>query len=543
VPDPDRELLAEVLAEALSRLPKPRSTPTAFEHADPEELRRLHHDQALGLTEISLMYRVSGYTVSRRFEDLGIELRDRRGPRTGITWTPDQLQRLVELYARDDIQSTLTDLGVPTREPGSHFPTAVDLTQPILHALYIELGLSVIDVGLLADRGTSGVARALHRYGYTTRRRVPRSDAPKYPGAPAPTDSAGNRVDVDTDAVLALADQGFSAGEVAEALGIPSATTVRIILQVMEVPQPGAWDPAPMPDAVLAVIHREDISPQHAAVVCDPRHLGIGRRRGIPTWPWPPDPAVLDHLYTGLQLGLVEISNRLRVSYEPLRDAVHAAGIPLRHEAERLEGTRRWRLDIDELRRLYLELNWSSARTAAHLGVSEALILRVLHRHHLPVTIAGGRSDQRVRYDDLLANPRVADALTAARMAPAPVDPPSLRRPLDESLLRTLLDDLRLTTFDVELLTGRMSRHVRSDAERHGITVAALPPGLTVDELRRVYLDLGWSLQRICREFDIAGRVTLFSLLDQVGIPRREAKANPWHTRDPARATNNTEPG
>jgi DNA-binding CsgD family transcriptional regulator len=536
VPTPDHDLLGQVLAEARARLPQPRSTPTPFEQADPEELRRLHHDQALGLYRIARMYRVSGYTLRGRFEELGIEIRDRRGPRTGVAWKPDQLLRLAELYARADVRAALTDLGVPVREPGSHFTTPVDLTQPMLQTLYGELGLTVLEVGLLTDRGSSGVARALHRYGYAARRRVPRPDATQPPGAPLRLTAAAEPLRVDVDAVLALTAEGLGAQDVARALGISSATTVRIILQVMEVPQPGCWDPPPIPQAVLAVIHREGISPAHAATVFDPRHRGIGHRSGIPAWPWPPDPAVLDHLYRDLGLGLVEIANRLRVAYQPVREAVRAAGIPLRHEADHVEGTRRWRFDLGELRRLYVEQSWSSARVAAHLGVSEAVILRVLHRHHMPVTVIGGRGERRVRYDELLAHHRVLDALTAAGLSAAPPDPPILRRALPETLLRTLLDELRLSTFDVELLTGRPTRQVRRDAEAHGIRLSTLPPGVTVEQLRTAYHDLGWSLLRICREFNIAGRRTLFSVLDEAGIPRRDTRANPWHTREPARS-------
>lgn len=190
-----------------------------------------------------------------------------------------------------------------------------------------------------------------------------------------------------------------------------------------------------------------------------------------------------------------------------------------------------WRFDVEELRRLYVEEEWASPRIAQHLGVSEATVLRVLHRHHLPVAVRGGRGGKRVRFDELVADRRVGAALERAGVALAGKDAPVLRRPLPAPLLRTLLVDLDLSTFDVELLTGRPVRQVRADAAGHGIEASAMPAGVSADDLRRAYLDDGWSLKRMCAEFGIAGRVTLLSLLSEHGMPPRTERANPWLAR------------
>jgi hypothetical protein len=90
-----------------------------------------------------------------------------------------------------------------------------------------------------------------------------------------------------------------------------------------------------------------------------------------------------------------------------------------------------------------------------------------------------------------------------------------------------LLADLRLSTFDVELLTGRLGHHVRGDAAPQGIEVPLLPPGITLDDLRDVYLERGWSLQRICHELGIPGRRSLSDHARSGRHPRTRQEGEP----------------
>jgi hypothetical protein len=57
---------------------------------------------------------------------------------------------------------------------------------------------------------------------------------------------------------------------------------------------------------------------------------------------------------------------------------------------------------------------------------------------------------------------RVLDALDPTGVRLAEIDPPIRNRSLPPALLSASLVDLRLSTFDVELLTGRLARSVRS---------------------------------------------------------------------------------
>ncbi|MGQ0629966.1 MAG: hypothetical protein ACT4P1_02925 [Sporichthyaceae bacterium] len=501
IPPPDLELIEDTFATAISRLPMPRTTSHPIEEATAEDLRRLHHDEQLGLTEIAGLYRTAMVSVKKRMDELGVDFRDRRGRRTGVAWQPDELRRLERLYERADVLDALDQCGVAVRAPGEHFEVSIDVTEPILKALYVDLGLTQLDIALLADRSPGAIGRVLRVYGFETRRQTP-SAVVQAPSAEARATQAQQ---IDARAVATLAEEGVDPDEIAYRLGIPSVTTVRIILQILDLPSDAETTPPPMNEATVEAVRGSHVDAGHAAAVCDPRPRGVGGWKHVPHWPWPPDPGLLVYLYNDLGLSLVEVGARLRVSHDRLVAEVKAAGIQLRHTAEVQVKSRRWRLDREELIRLYVGQEWSSRQIGEHLGVSEATVLRALHRHHLPV-VRTGQSDRRVRFDDLMADPRVGAALLAAGMQPAPANALNLRRPLHGHLVRTLLVDLRLSTFDVELLTGRVAKDVREDAIAHGIEVPDLPPGVTPEDLREAYLEKGWSQDRICEEFGIGGR-------------------------------------
>ena len=68
----------------------------------------------------------------------------------------------------------------------------------------------------------------------------------------------------------------------------------------------------------------------------------------------------------------------------------------------------------------------------------------------------------RIRYNDLLATPGVAEALARHGVTPAGPDPEPAPA-LPPGLLADLVGQLGLTTFDVELLTGRRRTAVLRD--------------------------------------------------------------------------------
>lgn len=199
--------------------------------------------------------------------------------------------------------------------------------------------------------------------------------------------------------------------------------------------------PPPRPDH----LPEPDVTLIDAAAVLDPRHHGTGARRDIPAWPWPPDPALLRYLYVTLDLGLVEIANRLRVRHDLSRSAIRAAGIPLRHEQTTHAANRRWKFDPEELRRLSVVEDRTAAEIAAYLGVSEAVTQRALHRYHLPTAGRGGE-EKRVRYDDLLKK-RTLQALDSWRRSAHPAHTASSgiaanapRRPATHHVRRRAVD-------------------------------------------------------------------------------------------------------
>jgi hypothetical protein len=162
----------------------------------------------------------------------------------------------------------------------------------------------------------------------------------------------------------------------------------------------------------------------HAAAVLDPYHHGIGAGRHIPPWPWPPDTAIVRYLYSTLRLGAAEVVDRLHVDFDQLKAMLRQARVPLRHEQGEEPPTHRWQLDLGELKKLYLDEEWSISAISAYLGVSTAVLYRAMHRHHLPMGPLG-HGPKRVRYDDLVADSRILEALTEAGVPLAEADPRS----------------------------------------------------------------------------------------------------------------------
>ena len=125
--------------------------------------------------------------------------------------------------------------------------------------------------------------------------------------------------------------------------------------------------------------------------------------------------------------------------------------------------SKRWRFDRDELETLITDLGLTPTEAAFELGISLSLLLQNLHRHHLPVRPGQQRfAEARIRYNDLLATPGVAEALARHGVTPAGPDPEPAPA-LPPGLLADLVGQLGLTTFDVELLTGRRRTAVLRD--------------------------------------------------------------------------------
>lgn len=454
---PDMDLLERVLADA-DRRPRRQPRSQLIEVATPEELRRLHHERGMGITAIGSRFGCSPRTVRDRLNAVGIEVRHRRGRRGAGAVTADRLERLTRLCGRGEVMDALDRQDIAIRADGEALDPPVDLTARLLRDLYEGLELSVPDIGLLTARSPGAVSRALRHHGIDVRRHLPQPRLSQRPP-----------VQIDREKLVALAADGGDAAAIASALRFRTPTTVRIAAQVLEVPLPGELGPPPVPAEVVAQVRQTQVSAEHAAAVLEPQHLGVGAARGLPAWPWPPSPSLLRYLYHSLGIGLVECADRLRCDVDDLKAVFRVSGIDTRRLDEP-ERSRRWRLDPEELHDLYAEQGLTVEQIAEDIGVSRALIYRTLHRHHLPVVPTSGRGDRpRVRYDELLADTRVRHALASAGVAAAGVDPPIRPVPLPTALLAALVEGFGLSTFDVELLTGRLARSVREDCKNAGI--------------------------------------------------------------------------
>jgi len=72
---------------------------------------------------------------------------------------------------------------------------------------------------------------------------------------------------------------------------------------------------------------------------------------------------------------------------------------------------------------------------------------------------------------------------TSAGLKPAGIDPVIRRTPPPTALLGTLVGDLRLSNFEVELLTGRLARSVGEDCRSAAVEQGWLPRGVYVERL------------------------------------------------------------
>jgi len=132
-------------------------------------------------------------------------------------------------------------------------------------------------------------------------------------------------------------------------------------------------------------------------------------------------------------------------------------------------------LDPTELRRLYVDEQWSARQIGDHLGVDGAIVTFALHSHRIPVGRGNGaQADAVVLLDTLYADPAVIAVLERHRI-------PLRRRagrlsrrfprpaPLEFGLVDDLYRNLGLTTTHLSLLTGHSATNVCEVLRRHGI--------------------------------------------------------------------------
>ncbi len=142
---------------------------TAREHRrrlDIDTVRDLYQEQGWTSAEIAARLSTHVNQVLRTLHDAGVPVR-RGGPRPRRRPERPPLSLLASLYADPDIAAALRQHNVTPRDhPGSiaeRFPTPFPLTEPLLHALYTELGLSARHIELLTGQPFEQILDALKR--------------------------------------------------------------------------------------------------------------------------------------------------------------------------------------------------------------------------------------------------------------------------------------------------------------------------------------------------------------------------------------------
>ncbi len=223
------------------------------------------------------------------------------------------------------------------------------------------------------------------------------------------------------------------------------------------------------------------------------RARGSGRERPRRRTPDPPGlPALLEELYVRHRLTSRQIGQLIGIPERRVRERLHEFGIPVRtrgwcHREDRTT------LGADRLTDLYVIDEMSADQVARVLGVSRQVVLRNAHELGLPVRVAGPARDGAAAreielIDALYADPLVRAALARHGVPRVPAGGPIWQRfprpfPLGKALLADLYTECGVSSYHIELLTGRPSATVRRVLTECGIPLR--PPGGRCPFLRR----------------------------------------------------------
>lgn len=205
------------------------------------------------------------------------------------------------------------------------------------------------------------------------------------------------------------------------------------------------------------------------------RAAGIVRDRRRKIRPAPPVDALAARIGAGSTVA--EIATEFEAPAATVRRWLDHAGIES-PRARSPRATSRVTIDVEELRRLYVDEELTAREVGARLGCSGRVVLRHLHDNEIPVRLPGPRRPgSRVVLEELRADPDVQAAYAAAGL------------------------DVDATDVDVS---------------------AGLVVGL--------YAEVGLSVSaiRLLTGIDDAGIV---ARLQQAGVPRRNGARSPWDER------------
>lgn len=440
------------------------------------EVVRLYRDERLGLGAVGARFGHGSLWARARVIQAGIPIRAPGRP-SEMGWL-GQLEQLVEqglstaqiaervTRSPATVSQRLREAGhTAARPPARPVPEAA-----VLRRLYVEQQHTIAEIAQLLGLPARRVSRGLVQAGIARRRAGARVDRP-------------GQVRIGAVHLRELyLTRGQSVGAIAAALGC-SRTRVLTALACNGIPtRPGPWRPPAFeldPDTLRALYVGERLADEViAARYAVPAHRVRQRRRELAIVrapsapPHPPipsvlSPAVLAGLYQHQQLTLAQIARQHHTSSSIVRQWLLAAGIAVKPRTSRRD---RKRLDLDRVRTLYVDREWSAAEIAAELDTTQHMVLRTLHENAVPVRPSGSRrtvadNDGEQQLTALYADPDVATLLQQHHM-PRRERPGSVSErfptavPLTQDLLRQAYTDIGLAARHIELLTGQPAEQI-----------------------------------------------------------------------------------
>lgn len=444
---------------------------------------------------------------------------------------------------RDDLRRH----GLTLRPTAQSAPGLDAIGEDGLRSLYVEEGLTLVEIAERVGCSPGAVGKRLHRAGVKMRPR----------GGPA-------RPPDESDVVERLrelyVEQGLSVLEVARRFG-RSRDWVITRLDRFGLPRRG-WQKKPrlaLPASKLRqmwVDERRSL-PEVAERFCVPAdwvraelaRYGISRPRRSPSGLAPLTTKVLEDLYVRRRLTSTEIARRVGGSPARVISALERAGIPRRPPGRQQ--------DLPELTRevlveLYVDQGLSSRTIAARVGGSDQRVLNALRRHGIPVRPRGhsapppAASARRLR--TLYVDERRSEAEIAAmyrttawqvrqrlralgiRRPVSPPHPPPVPRPP-----REVLEDLYVTQgLDSATIARRYHTSapvVRAWLRETGIpvpprTTRATRTDLPAARLEELYVGRGMTIAEVADALDVTYYVARRALHDH-GIPVRRGGTPP----------------
>jgi DNA-binding CsgD family transcriptional regulator len=386
------------------------------------------------------------------------------------------------------VRERLRSAGIPLRPPGSTVPFG-DVDVDLLTG-WCAAGLTLREIADQLGRTPSGVAKLLRRHRLVTvHSRTKTEDQ--------------TRAEI-ADVRRLYVDQGLPLTHVAQQLG-HGREWVRARLAAAGIPERERPDQIVVTAQQLRSWHHvqhQTVAQMAVRLGCTAetvrahlhRHgisLIAGRGGGRVASPRPTR-SELTALYLKRRLTVGEVGAHYGRSYAWARDVLIDAGIARRQPGRRDDRPALPPVDPDQLRRWYVEQQWTIMQIADELGCSEFRIYTAMRRHGIPSRPGGSRHKQ------------------------APV--------VDAQRLRELYLGERLSDADIARALGLNTFQVTTRRRELGITrsnpTKPPPPQPSAADLRRLYTEQGLTLEQLAHRY-ATSRTVVRDWLKTAGVPVR----------------------